>query len=177
MKRFLLIAVVASLLLSGCAARVKQGGSQDLRLQESAKANLVVTFVGNRQVEANADWYLLKGAWSQALSADAAAEGYVTSFLGGQPKTQPHDGVMVVIHVSNFRYIQWKSRFWASFTTGNAWVNARVEFRDLRSGQLLGTRTYDSYSLGWQMWFSAMTEKQLRKISRLMIADIKAAAS
>lgn len=176
MKRLLWVAMVACLLLSGCAARVKQGGEQELRLQESAKTNLVVTFVGSRQVEANADWYLLKGVWSQALSADAAAEGYSTSFLGGQPKSQPRDGVMVVINVSNFRYIQWKSRFWASFTTGNAWVNARVEFRDLRTGQILGSRTYDSYSLGWQMWFSAMTEKQLRKISRLMIADIKAAS-
>ncbi|WP_122314466.1 hypothetical protein [Pseudomonas cichorii] len=145
----MLITIIACLLLGGCAARVKQGGSQELRIQESAKPHLVVTFVGSKRVVASSDWYLLKGMWSQALSTDAKAEGYDTFFLGGKPQTQPRDGVMVVIHVSNFL--------------------------DLRTGQTLGSRTYDSYSLGWQMWFSAMTDKQLRKISRLMIADIKAA--
>ncbi len=99
--------MVACLLLSGCAARVKQGGSQELRLQESAKTNLVVTFVGSRQVEANADWYLLKGVWSQALSADAAAEGYSTSFLGGQPKSEPRDlAATTCLQATHFQRLQ-----------------------------------------------------------------------
>ncbi|MFJ4142320.1 hypothetical protein [Pseudomonas sp. NPDC089734] len=175
MKKLLLVTIIASLFLAGCAARVKQGGSETLMIHESAKNNLVVTFVGSRQVNANADWYLLKGTWSKALSADATAAGYSSVFLDGTPRPQSRNGVMVIIHVSNFRYLDWKSRFWASFMTGNAWVNARVDFRDLRTGQALGSRTYDASSRGWQMWFSAMTDKQLRKISRLMIADIKAA--
>lgn len=172
MNRLVSIVLVASLALGGCAARLKSSGTPPAAISAAAKANLVVTFIGTQQVEANTDWYPIKGTWSQALASNAAAAGYRTTFLAGRPQTQARDGLMVVIRVENFRYLTGAARAAGSFAIGNAWVNAHVDYKDLRTGRLLGSRQYDTKSKGWQMWFSAMTDKQLKAIARQMVQDI-----
>ncbi len=53
----------------------------------------------------------------------------------------------------------------------NAYIDARARFEDLRSGRLVGERSFNTTSSAWQGVFSAMTDKQLDAISRELIAD------
>jgi hypothetical protein len=58
---------------------------------------------------------------------------------------------------------------------GNAWVNSSADYSDLKSGHLIGTRTYDTSSSAWEGVMSAMTQEQVQAISQKIISDIKSA--
>ncbi|OZY39869.1 hypothetical protein CJF43_20465 [Pseudomonas fragi] len=171
---FALSCAVAISLLSGCAASVKSGGSQTLSIEEAAKQNLVVNYAGNSMVQRNEDWPLLKQDWSQALQNEADAAGYRLAYTGAL-KPDGKDGVGIKINVSNFRYITPGARYGAGIMVGNAWVNSSADFLDLKTGRLIGTRTYDTSSSAWEGAMSAMTQEQVEAIARQIIADIKSA--
>lgn len=165
---------VAVLMLSGCAASVKSGGTQALAIQESAKQNLVVNFQGNSKVEQNEDWPRLKQEWNEALQAEATRAGY-NLVETKAPGPQGKEGVGIKINVTNFRYLTPGARYGAGVMVGNAWVNSSADYSDLKSGRLIGTRTYDTTSSAWEGVMSAMTQKQVQAISQQIISDIKSA--
>jgi hypothetical protein len=63
-------------------------------------------------------------------------------------------------------------RYGFGVMTGNAFVQARVSFRDLKTGDSWGERSYDTSSTAWQGVFSAMTDKQVRAICKEIVADL-----
>ncbi|UZE22066.1 hypothetical protein LOY67_18665 [Pseudomonas sp. B21-056] len=163
---------VAIVMLSGCAASVKSGGTEALVIQESAKQNLIVNFQGNSKVEQNEDWSRLKQEWNDALQVEATRAGY--HLVEAQPTSlDGKDGVGIKINVTNFRYLTPGARYGAGVMVGNAWVNSRADYSDLKSGRLIGTRTYDTSSSAWEGVMSAMTQKQVQAISQQIISDIK----
>lgn len=175
MKNPGLSCILACALLTGCAASVKHGGTGDLHIPESNKSNLVMSFKGTDNVVTDSDWTLLRSTWSNSLKAEASSSGYQLSEQVGQPSASSSNGVLVVVNVSDFRYLSTGARYAAGVMVGNAWVNSKVDFLDLKSGQVIGARTYDTKSTAWEGVLSAMTEKQVQAISRQIIADIKAA--
>lgn len=167
-----LTCLLAVSLLAGCAASVKSDGSGTLAIQESAKQNLVVNFKGNSKVQQNEDWPLLQRDWNEALQAEAARAGYgLTETQALSPGNK--EGVGITINVSNFRYLTPGARYGAGIMVGNAWVNSSADFSDLKSGSLIGTRTYDTSSSAWEGAMSAMTKKQVQAIAQQIISDIK----
>lgn len=162
----------AVLLLSGCAASVKSGGTDTLSIQESAKQNLIVSLQGNTKVQQNEDWPRLKREWNDALQVEATRAGYN---LVENPASIPDgkDGVGVKINVTNFRYLTPGARYGAGVMVGNAWINSSADYSDLKSGRLIGTRTYDTSSSAWEGVMSAMTQEQVQAISQKIISDIK----
>lgn len=164
----------AVLMLSGCAASVKSGGTETLVIQESAKQNLVVNFQGNSKVQQNEDWPRLKQEWNDALHVEATRAGY--SLKEAQASSlEGKDGVGIKINVTNFRYLTPGARYGAGVMVGNAWVNSSADYSDLKSGRLIGTRTYDTSSSAWEGVMSAMTQEQVQAISQKIISDIKSA--
>ena len=169
---FALTCAVAISLLSGCAASVKSGGTPTLPIQEAAKRNLQVSYQGNSKVLQNEDWPLLKQDWHEALRAEASSAGYSlaeTRTIGPVGK----DGVGIQVNVTNFRYLTPGARYGAGVMVGNAWINSSADFTDLKTGQLIGTRTYDTSSSAWEGVMSAMTEEQVQAIAKQIISDIK----
>ncbi|MGF6222706.1 DUF4410 domain-containing protein [Pseudomonas frederiksbergensis] len=169
---FSLSCAIAISLLSGCAASVKSGGTETLAIQESAKQNLVVNFQGNSKVLQNEDWPRLKQEWNAALQNEATRAGYSlteTQALSSSGK----DGVDIKINVTNFRYLTPGARYGAGVMVGNAWVNSSADYSDLKSGRLIGTRTYDTSSSAWEGVMSAMTKEQVEAIAQQIISDIK----
>ena len=165
---------VALSMLGGCAAKVKSGGSAALTIPESAKQNLVVSIKGENQVEQNPDWNLLKRDWDNALQVEARQAGFNVT-PSPSVTASGEDGVGITINVSNFRYLTTGSRVAAGIMVGNAWVNSSADFSDLKSGSLIGTRTYDTSSTAWEGVMSAMTKKQVQAIAQQIISDIKSA--
>lgn len=165
---------VAISMLGGCAATVKSSGTDTLAIREAAKRNIILELQGNTRVEQNKDWPRLKEEWSQALHVEATQAGY------GLAEPQPmnpveKDGIGLKINVTNFRYLTPGARYSAGVMVGNAWINSSADFTDLKSGQLIGSRTYDTSSSAWEGVMSAMTEEQVQAIARQIISDIKRA--
>jgi hypothetical protein len=166
-------AVVVSL-LSGCAASVKSGGTEALTIEESAKTNLVVNIQGNGKVRQNDDWIRLRQEWNEALKNEADRAGYrLTESHVANPAEK--EGVGIKINVTNFRYLTPGSRYVAGVMVGNAWINSSADYSDLKSGRLIGTRTYDTSSSAWEGVMSAMTQEQVEAIAQQIISDIKSA--
>ena len=57
--------------------------------------------------------------------------------------------------------------------SGNAYIDSKVEFRDLATGKLYGERAYNTSSSAWGGVFSAMTPKQIYALADEIIAEIK----
>ena len=165
---------VAVSLLSGCAASVKSGGTEALTIEESAKKNLVVDIQGNGKVRQNGDWIRLRQEWNEALKNEADRAGYrLTESHVANPAEK--EGVGIKINVTNFRYLTPGSRYAAGVMVGNAWINSSADYSDLKSGRLIGTRTYDTSSSAWEGVMSAMTQEQVEAIAQQIISDIKSA--
>ena len=159
-------------MLGGCAASVKSGGTETLAIQESAKGNLILDLQGNTAVQQNKDWPRLRDEWTDALHFEATQAGYYLTEI--QPfGPNGKDGVGIKVNVTNFRYLTPGARYGAGVMVGNAWINSSADFTDLKSGQLIGSRTYDTSSSAWEGVMSATTQEQVEAIAKQIIGDIK----
>ena len=57
--------------------------------------------------------------------------------------------------------------------TGNAFIDAKIEFRDLKAGALYGERAYNTSSSAVHGVFAAVTPKQIYAIADETLAEIK----
>lgn len=168
--------ICTALLMTGCAANLTKGGSMaPLSIPAESRANLVVKFDGNDKVITNDKWGLIKTSWRNALQSEASTAGYSLTERAGPITTATQPGTMMLVEVSNFRYMTTGMRYGLGIMAGNAWINSRVTYLDLQTGEALGTRTYDTSSSAWEGVFSAMTEDQLQAIAKEMVGEIRAA--
>ncbi len=91
----------------------------------------------------------------------------------GEPKPTGQAGTLVAVHVNDYRYVSAGARFGLGVMTGNAYVDAKIRFLDLKTGQSFGEQTINTSSSAWQGIFSAMTDKQLQAIAKEIVNDIK----
>jgi hypothetical protein len=167
--------LAAAALLAGCAATVTtQGGARQASLAvPSASARLlVVHFTGSDEVLKSKDWEALKGEWRGALKTAAEAKGMTVRFAETAPSAAAEDGTVAAVRVADYRYVTPGARYGFGVFTGNAFMDARVDFQDLRSGRAFGQRQYNTSSSAWQGIFSAVTDKQLAAISAQMVDEI-----
>jgi hypothetical protein len=57
--------------------------------------------------------------------------------------------------------------------TGNAFIDAKVEFRDLASGNLYGERSFNTTSSAWEGIFASTTPKQIYALADEIIGEIR----
>ena len=164
--------VALAVTLGGCAATVQRGASEaPLAIDPAARKSLAVMMTGSPVVLKSEDWEALKGAWRGALNTHAAAAGVTVRYVDARPAPGAAPETLVTLFVNDYRYISTGARFGLGIMTGNAYIDARARFEDLRSGRLVGERSFNTTSSAWQGVFSAMTDKQLDAISRELIAD------
>ncbi|CAN5338664.1 hypothetical protein BH09PSE6_BH09PSE6_18240 [soil metagenome] len=165
----------AVLTFAGCAATVdKNRDAPPLKVPLDASKNLVFTLTGSQGSTSSSDWEAFKGAWFGACKAQTEQAGAIFASTATPPRPGTGIGTSIVIHVNDYRYLSAGARYGFGFFTGNAFVDSKVQFRDLSSGNLIGERVYNTSSSAWQGVFSAMTEKQLDAICSEIIGEIRA---
>jgi hypothetical protein len=92
----------------------------------------------------------------------------------GEPKATGEPGTLLVVDVADFRLLTASARVGLGVMTGNAYVQAKVSFRDLKTGDTWGEQKYDTTSTAWQGVFSPMTEKQVRAICKEITSELTA---
>lgn len=174
MKFALSSLLVASLFLTGCAASIQKSAT-DAPIKASAEsARLVMMNVtGSRLATKSNDWEKLKEEWRDAMKSAATEIGADFSPQEGKPQPTGEAGTLVVVNVDDYRYIAAGTRWGFGVFTGNAFVNSSVQFRDLKTGALLGQRSYNTSSTAWEGVFSAMTGKQIEAICTEIASEIR----
>jgi len=164
-----------ALLLSGCAATVhKSSAEAPLKTSAASAKNITMNVTGPRQITDSADWEQLKGEWRAAMKSAAASIGAAFSPQEGKPQPTGEPGTLVVVNVNDYRYISPGARYGFGIMTGNAYLDSTVQFMDLQTGAVLGSRTYNTSSSAWQGAFSPMTEKQIQAIAVEIANEVKA---
>jgi hypothetical protein len=171
-RKYVALAIVA-ITLGGCAASVEKADkATSFRVGGDATKMLVLNMTGSKVSTESSDWEPFKGLWRQALKEDAATLGAPYSAQDGEPKSTGEPGTLIVVDVADFRYLSAGARYGLGVMTGNAYIHAKVSFRDLKTGESWGERSYDTSSTAWQGVFSAMTDKQVRAICKEIVTDL-----
>jgi hypothetical protein len=165
-----------ALLLTGCAATVKkQDGGVPVPVGTKAPGkNVVLNLTGSDATTSAKDWTGFKGIWNDECSDEFHDAEAQFSMQDGAPTGSGSEGDLVVVNVVDYRYVSIGARVMFGIMTGNAFINAQVDFRDLKTGETWATKTYDTKSSAWNGVFAAMTTKQVRAMCHEILGEVSA---
>lgn len=160
-------------LATGCASTVqKSDESPATRIGPSSGKIVVLNMTGSADSTTAKDWNDFKNLWREPCTHESAAVGDTFLVQDGEAKPTGQDGTLVVVDVADYRYVSTSTRIMFGVMTGNAYINAHVTFRDLKSGDVRSTKTYDTTSSAWGGIFSGMTTKQVSAMCHQIFVDI-----
>jgi hypothetical protein len=119
------------------------------------------------------NWIPLVAEWQKAMTEATDTMATRLSVQDGEPRATGEPGTLVAVYVNSFRYVSPGARFAVGVFTGNAHINSTVRFMDLKTGELMGERSYSSASRGIQGVFAPMTDRQVRAMANQIVAEIK----
>jgi hypothetical protein len=169
------ILMLASLIVmaAGCASTVqKSDQSSPIPVSAEGSKSIVLNMTGSTDSTTAKDWNDFKGLWREACTQESTTVGAVFAMQEGEPKPTGDVGTLVVVDVVDYHYISTGARIMFGVMTGNAYINAKVTFRDLKSGDVRGSQAYDTKSSAWQGIFSGMTTKQVQAMCHEIVGQI-----
>ena len=187
MKEWMPALAVAALLLQGCGTTVTKGGTgpansaqaatplaQPVSVPAKATKKLVLNMTGSKvSVEAK-DWAAFKEEWRATFEEHARDAGIAFTMQQGEAKPQAEDGTLLSVYVNDYRMVGIGARVFFGSMTGNAFVDAKMKFMDLRTGQAFGEQTYATSSSAWEGVFSGVTPQQVDAIAAEVFSNLKA---
>jgi hypothetical protein len=172
--RITLIAAAAS--LAGCAATVHKNptaGATQARVPAASNNNILLNISGEPRCTNANDWAGFRGAWRDAIAAEASAQAIPFAMQDGPVQPTGANGTLVAVHINDYHWVSNGARYGFGIMTGNAYIQAKVRYLDLKTGQVFGEEDINTSSTAWQGIFSAMTDKQLAAVAKETVKDIK----
>jgi len=169
------VAAVCLVLMTGCAATIKKD-SADTPLSEIPKrsaAKLVLNVSGSKETISSKDWEGFKQEWSENFTNQAAEANVTFEMQEGSPHATGEDGVLLYVFVNDYRFIRPGTRYVVGVMGGNAFIESKLTFSDLRTGESYGSQVANTSSSAMQGIFSAMTNKQVEAIAADVLKQIK----
>jgi hypothetical protein len=175
--------VVAALLAAGCAATVQRGDASSpsaqaaaqpsMKIPAAAHANIVLSLQLEPPHPKDSGWTSFRQEWIDIAKERVAANGIAFSAQDGDPKPTGAPGTLVVVRVKDYKHVGTGARVMLGVMTGNAFIDAKVEFRDLANGNLYGERSFNTTSSAWEGIFASTTPKQIYALADEIIGEIR----
>jgi hypothetical protein len=170
-----------AVLLSGCAANLQTQNTastpdkttqSSIVVPPSSTHTIVLRMNGSTVATSASDWPRVQTEWREAM--EGASQDASSSFVDETIKrTSPRGaGTVVDVFVEDFHFVAPGARYTLGIMTGNAFIQARVTFRDLQSGKAFGERSYNTSSSAWQGIFAPTSDKQARAIAADIVKQI-----
>lgn len=188
-KLTLAITIAAALILGGCATKPTDGtsGAANSTAAEStpsgptrasvpvvASKKLIMSMTGSKQVIQSKDWPEFKREWREPFADHAKTAGIEFSFVEGDIQPQGADGTALSVNVADYRIVGIGARIFFGAMTGNAFIDAKIKFANLRDGTVLGEQQHNTSSSAWSGVFAKVTPQQVDAIATAVFRDIKA---
>ena len=175
MKSLTLVILSVAVLLGGCAANVRQSSPQSAPVAVSPDSSkyIVLNISGSEQAMQSPSWPQLVAEWRKAMTETTEAAGVRMSVQEGEARATGEQGTLLAVFVNGFRYVSPGARYAGGVFTGNAYLGARVKFMDLKTGELLGERSYNTASRGGQGIFAPMTDRQVRAMAGEIMGEMR----
>jgi hypothetical protein len=183
MKKLNLMILLGMLLLAGCAS-TQRGTSapqlpvpavQAVPIPAASAKKLILVMSGSKATTESRDWAAFREEW-RATFADHAKEANIAfSMQESMPRGSADAGTTVAVHINDYRLVGIGSRVFFGVMTGNAYIDANVNYSDLKSGKPFGSQNYNTSSNAWHGVFGKMTPQQVDTIADGVFRELKAA--
>ena len=182
-----LAAMVGALLLSGltgCGTAPQTGATQPAEAtpaasvqrvnvpRESAK-KAVLVMTGTQVSLGATDWGEFKEEWRATFAEHARDAKIAFALHEGTARPAAEDGTLVTVFVNDYRKVGIGSRVFFGIMTGNAYIDAKVTFSDLKTGRVFGEQVYNTSSSAWHGVFAKMTPQQVDAIATGVFGELK----
>jgi hypothetical protein len=186
MKVSMTATLVAIAVLGGCATKVDKGvsspsasataphaPSQPITVPAVSAKKVVLAMSGPKSVVEARDWASFKDEWRATFADHAKGAGITFSMQADGTRPTPADGTLLTVFVNDYRMVGIGSRIFFGVMTGNAYIDAKVQFSNLNTGEAFGTQTYNTSSSAWEGVFGKMTPQQVDAIAAEVFGEIK----
>ncbi len=162
-------------LASGCAATVKRGPADAplAKIPPSAASKLVLNVSGSTNSVNAKDWNDFRQEWKENFAEKAGAARVKFDMQEGPSKPTGEDGVLLTVYVDDYRFIRPGTRYLTGIMGGNAYIEAKLTYLSLKTGQSFGSQAINTSSSAWEGVFSPMTNKQVEAIAVDVLSNIK----
>ena len=168
--------ILLAALLSGCAATVQRPPTTavvaGLNIPAASAKRVVLNVQLAPSHPQDAGWEAFKKEWVDIMREQAQGQAMQFAAQSGEPKATGETGTLMVVRVADYRHVGVGARLAFGIMTGNAFIDAKIEFRDLQSGDLIGERRYNTTSSAVHGVFAAVTPKQIYAIADEALAEI-----
>ncbi len=173
-RRSVLAVLVCAATLAGCAATVNQAqtGASPLAVVPASTSRVLLQMTPPANPGTAEDWRAFRGDWQTSMSAAATPRSTTFQLLNDGETPPSEAGTLLRMKVNSYRYVSQGKRYGLGVFSGNAHMDIDVEFVDLPSGTVVGTRKYSTSSSAWQGVFSAMTPKQVEAVSQEIFKEL-----
>ena len=189
MKNLLLIALFGAAVLSGCASTAPGGAATatspatattpavpatpPVTIPAVSAKKVVLVMTGSKAAAEARDWTAFKEEWRSTLSDYAKQDGIAFSMLEAPPPPGTEAGTVLAVYVNDYRWVGIGARIMLGIMSGNAYIDAQVNYRDLKNGQSFGTQDYNTTSSAWHGVFAKMTPQQVDSIGSQIFSQFK----
>jgi hypothetical protein len=165
---------------SGAAAAPSSGvadaaakAQPSLKIPAASAKRLVMNIQLEPPHAKDAGWASFRQEWLDIAKEQATTQTVAFQAQDADAKPLGEAGTLVVVRVKDYKTVSIAARVMLGVFTGNAYIEAKVEYRDLATGALYGEREYNTRSNGWQGVFAAVTSKQLYALSDEILGEMK----
>jgi len=146
-----------------------------VQIPAASAKRMVLTMTGPANVTGSSDWEEFKREWRETFSDHAREAGIDYSFVDTPPAAGSQDGTLLTVTVADYRNMGVGRRMLLGALAGNAYIDARISYTDLRAGTAFGEQQYNTSSTAWAGVFSRVTPQQVDQIATSVLLDFKAA--
>lgn len=131
---------------------------------------------GPRNVTEARDWPAFKQEWRDTFAEHAKGAGITFVFAEADaPQPRGEDGTLLQVTVSDYRMVGIGSRVFLGVMTGNAYLDTRIRFSNLRDGTTFGEQQHNTSSTAWSGVFAKVTPQQIDTVATEVFKSMKAA--
>lgn len=171
--------IVGVLFLAGCAATVSQTATSSTSpstAPQAPGATLVAVVGGSPAMQTSSDWSSFLAEWQESLAASAEAAKMPFVFVKDEASIPSRASILVRLTVNDFRYVSTTKRYMLGVMAGNAYMDVDAQYIELPANKPFGSKKFNTSSSAWEGIFSAVTPKQVRTVSDLIVKDVAATA-
>jgi hypothetical protein len=177
-KRLLSILIVSAStgFFGGCAATLQtrddapsgeRTSVASIVVRPASTRTVVLRMNGSKVATASSDWPQAQTEWREAMQGASNPErlNFIDETAGIASPSGA--GTVVDVYVDDYHFVSQGARIAFVIMTGNAFMRAKVTFRDLQTDQVFGERSYNTKSSAWQGIFAPTTDRQTRATSAI----------
>lgn len=179
------VGVLTSLLFVGCASSPSSAPSAaseqappiaaPVAVPAASAKRVVLLMTGPKEVTESTDWAELKREWKDTFADHAKSTGVEYEFLDSGEPQQGQEGTVLRVTINDYRIVGIGARIMFGAMTGNAYINSRIQYTNLRDGTVFGEQHFNTASSAADGVFAKVTPQQVDTIATEVFRSIASA--